>query len=229
MPEERIVKDVPAEEVSFWSSVLETDEFTVHEQHEDDIITLLGTKEDTPATPTPATPPPSVPGSQLAWGSKVSAEFRSKVIACCERLQMTPDFLMAAMAFETGETFSPSARNIASGATGLIQFMPSTAEGLHTTTAALAAMSAVDQLDFVERYLRPHTGKLATIEDTYMAILFPRAIGQLNSFVLFSAPSKAYTQNRGLDANKDGRVTKAEAAAKVQLKLARGSTPAFRA
>ena len=80
MPEERIVKDVPAEEVSFWSSVLETDEFTVHEQHEDNIITLLGTKEDTPATPTPAPPPPSVPGSQLAWGSKVSAEFRSKVI-----------------------------------------------------------------------------------------------------------------------------------------------------
>jgi hypothetical protein len=228
MPEERIVKDVPADDLAFWSSVLQTDGFTVHEQHEDDIITLLGIKDDAPVNPAPQNPPP-LAGTGLAWGAKVNAEFRSKVVACCGRLQMNPDFLMAAMAFETGETFSPSARNVTSGATGLIQFMPSTAESLHTTTAALAAMSAVDQLDFVERYLKPFTGRLATIEDTYMAILFPRAIGQPNSFVLFGAPSVAYRQNRGLDADKDNRVTKAEAAAKVQQKLARGSAPALRA
>jgi hypothetical protein len=58
---------------------------------------------------------------------------------------------MAAMAFETGETFSPSIKNKASGATGLIQFMRSTAKGSGTTTAALAEMTAVDQLDFVEK------------------------------------------------------------------------------
>ena len=38
---------------------------------------------------------------------------------------------MAVMSFETGGTFDPGIRNAAgSGATGLIQFMPSTAAGL---------------------------------------------------------------------------------------------------
>lgn len=41
---------------------------------------------------------------------------------------------MAAMAFESGETFSPSIKNAAgSGAVGLIQFMPSTAKALGTS------------------------------------------------------------------------------------------------
>ena len=45
-----------------------------------------------------------------------------------------PDFLLACMAFESGMSFCSSIRNAASGATGLIQFMPSTARGLGTTT-----------------------------------------------------------------------------------------------
>ncbi len=41
---------------------------------------------------------------------------------------------MAAMAFESARTFSADIVNKASGATGLIQFMPKTAEGLGTWT-----------------------------------------------------------------------------------------------
>jgi hypothetical protein len=59
---------------------------------------------------------------------------------------------MAAMAFETGGSFSPAVPNKAgSGAVGLIQFMPSTAKGLGTSTEALKKMSAVQQLDFVKK------------------------------------------------------------------------------
>lgn len=164
-------------------------------------------------------------GSQIAWGARVSPAFKAKVIQIGNNLGIDPSFLMSAMAFESGQTFSPSVKNAASGATGLIQFMPSIAISLGTTTAELAAMTAEDQLDFVAQYFAPHQNKLSTIEDVYMTILWPAAIGKPNSFVLFSAPSVAYKENAGLDADKDGNVTKEEAAARVRAMLAKGTEP----
>jgi hypothetical protein len=164
--------------------------------------------------------PPAMPA--IAWGAKVSVAFKAKVIKISDSLGIDPNYLMAAMAFESGETFSASVKNAASGATGLIQFMPSTATSLRTSTSALAAMTPEDQLDYVEKYFAPYKNKLNSLEDVYMAILWPAAIGQPNSFVLFSTPSAAYNQNSGLDADNDGNVTKAEAAARVRDKLVKG-------
>jgi hypothetical protein len=177
------------------------------------------------ALPPVADDTPAIP-RQIAWGQLVEPAFKQSLLAMCGRLQVDPNFMMACMAFETGQSFSPSKANSISGATGLIQFMPSTAISLRTTTAELAQMTAVQQLDFVERYFNPHAGKLKTLSDVYMAILFPRAIGQLESFVLFALPTQAYVQNRGLDSNNDGQVTKAEAAAKVQQALITGMAKA---
>ena len=53
-------------------------------------------------------------------------------------------------------------------------------------------------------------------------MVWPKAIGKPASFVLFAAPEKAYQLNRGLDANDDGAVTKAEAANRVQQHLIEG-------
>ena len=164
----------------------------------------------------------------IAWGKKVGAQFKAKVIAISTDLGCDPSHLMSAMAFETGETFSPSIKNPKSGATGLIQFMPDTAKGLGTTTAALAAMSAVDQLDFVKKHLKPFKNKMKSVEDVYMTILLPSAVGKPVSTVLFKKPSKAYDQNKGLDVNKDGEITKAEAAAKVSAKLVKGMDKSLR-
>jgi hypothetical protein len=83
-------------------------------------------------------------------------------------------------------------------------------------------MSAVDQMDYVEKYFDPYKNRLETIEDVYMAILWPAAIGKANSFVLFGKPSAQYDRNSGLDTDKDGNVTKEEAAAIVQAKLRKG-------
>src|SRR3546814_20398544 len=70
------------------------------------------------------------------------------------RLGTKPEYLMAVMSFETGGSFSPAqANNAGSGATGLIQFMPNTAAGLGTRTAAFAQMSSVEQLQYVAQYL----------------------------------------------------------------------------
>jgi hypothetical protein len=135
---------------------------------------------------------------------------------------------MACMAFETGETFSPSIRNGAgSGATGLIQFMPSTARGLGTSTDALAGMTAVQQLDYVKKYFQSYKGRLKTLEDVYMAILYPAAIGKDKDSTLFAEGTTAYRQNSGFDANRDGKITPAEVSAKVREKYAKGQQAGF--
>jgi peptidoglycan hydrolase-like protein with peptidoglycan-binding domain len=166
--------------------------------------------------------------TSLAWGAKVSAEFRNEVFALCQRQQLVPDYLMACMAFETAETFRPDIRNAAgSGATGLIQFMPTTARGMGTTTEALAGMTAVQQLAWVEAYFKPYRGRLKSLSDHYLAILWPAAIGRAESSVLWDRATRptTYRQNLGLDANRDGIITKGEAAARVQGKLDKGLLP----
>lgn len=176
---------------------------------------------------TPGRPPsPGGQDARIAWGAHVSAAFRQKVIAIAARLEMDPNHLMAIMAFETGRSFDPSETNRAgSGATGLIQFMPATARALGTSTAALSRMSAIDQLDFVEAYLAPYAGQMKDLASAYMAVLYPRAIDKASGHVLFRKGSKAYKLNRGLDADGNGQVTKAEASAKVAALLAEGLRP----
>ncbi|HJX91556.1 MAG TPA: penicillin-insensitive murein endopeptidase [Pyrinomonadaceae bacterium] len=154
---------------------------------------------------------------------KTSEAFKQKLIQIAADLKVNPNFLAAVMSFESGETFSPSIKNAAgSGAVGLIQFMPPTAKTLGTSTAALAAMSAEDQLDFVAKYFRQFKRPLLTIEDVYMAVLMPSAIGKGSDFALFKKPSKAYDQNKGLDINQDGVITVGEAADRVRKKLGAG-------
>ena len=162
----------------------------------------------------------------IVWGAKVSRDFLAGVKSLCEALGWGPshaEWLMACIAFESGETFSPSVRNAAgSGAVGLIQFMPSTAKGLGTSTQGLAEMSAVDQLAAVREYFRPYARRIASLSDMYMAILLPSAVGKPDDAKLFWEGA-AYRQNSGLDANHDGVITKAEATAKVAAKLTRGA------
>ena len=171
---------------------------------------------------------------QIAWGAKVSVTFIDRVKWIVDTLEIgfgTVDGtnkLMSCIAFESGRTFKANVRNMAgSGATGLIQFMPSTARKLGTTTTALAAMTAEDQLNFVYKYFEPYKGKLKTINDIYMAILWPRAVGKPDDHVLWTkakAPT-TFRQNAGLDYNKDGTITKGEASRKVAKLLYEGLEP----
>lgn len=179
--------------------------------------------------PVPVTPAPapaevtSVP--KMAWGAKVSATFRARVAWIATTLALDVNWIMACIAWESGESFSASKKNMAgSGATGLIQFMPSTAADLGTTTAKLAKMTAEDQLNYVYKYFRlmiKQHGPIKSIEDCYMAILWPAAVGKPLTYHLFTSQVQ-YRQNSGLDTNKDGVITKYEAAAHVREKLAKG-------
>jgi hypothetical protein len=138
--------------------------------------------------------------------------FISKVKRISVWLGIDPNWLMACMHFETAGTMSPSITNSV-GATGLIQFMPSTALGLGTTTALLREMSNVDQLDWVYKYLKPHASKISSFVDLYLAIFFPAAMGKPSDYVLQTkslSASRIASQNPAFDLNKDRKITKAE-------------------
>lgn len=162
----------------------------------------------------------------LAWGAKVSDAFILKVIDICEKFgweyNQASD-LMSCMAFESGESFSPSIKNAAgSGAVGLIQFMPDTARGLGTSTDELSRMTPEEQLDVVAEYFQPYARRIKTRADMYMAILLPSMIGKPGNSKLFIKGTVAYRQNMGLDFDKDGAVTKDECAALIDKKYKRG-------
>lgn len=150
----------------------------------------------------------------------VTPEFLREVEAMAERLGTKPEFLLAVMSFETGGTFDTGVRNaVGSGATGLIQFMPATAGELGTSTDALARMSPVEQLEYVERYFnnRSSPGDLGTLEGVYTTVLYGSPRPDPGS-VLFDSGA-AYSQNAGLDLDGDGRITAGEATAKVRERI----------
>lgn len=157
----------------------------------------------------------------------LSPQFVAKVDQMAQRLGTQPDYLLQVMDFETGGTFDPAIRNKAgSGATGLIQFMPETARRLGTTTEKLARMTPEQQLDYVERYFAPYTGKLTSLQDTYMAVLYPKAIGKSAQQPLFAKGSQAYAQNAGLDTARKGVVTVGDAVRAVGRFAGRMLSPA---
>lgn len=164
----------------------------------------------------------------LVWGQKVDDAFIAKVRTICKRLGFDPNWLMAVMAYETQWTLSPSARNKSSGstATGLIQFVEKTARGLGTTTEKLARMSAVEQLDYVERYFEPYSGRISNLGDCYMAVLWPAAMGRLDSYVMWERGTgpyqEQYNANKHLDINGDGKITRGEASSVVVQSLENG-------
>lgn len=161
----------------------------------------------------------------LSWGAKVSPAFNDAVVKLCHGFRWSsshPSWLMACMAFESAETFRADIQNAAgSGATGLIQFMPSTAHGLNITIPELGLMTPIAQLEYVRRYFAPYARRINSLADMYMAILLPKYVGQPDSSVLFSG-GIAYRQNSGLDNDHDGKITKAEAAALVTAKYIKG-------
>lgn len=161
----------------------------------------------------------------IAWGAKVSDVFRERVWWIADTLAFNPDWIMSVIAWETGRTFSASVKNKAgSGATGLLQYMPATAKALGTTTAAMAAMTAEDQLRYAYKYWLPWAGKIGSLSDLYATVIWPRAVGKADDYIVFDGRqgSIAFRQNAGFDTNKDKIVTKAEMSAKLYSTLAEG-------
>lgn len=139
------------------------------------------------------------------------AAFLAKVAEISAKLGINPDWLMIVMKMESG--INHLAVNAMTGATGLIQFMPATAAGLGTSTAALRSMTNVEQLDYVYKYFKPYAGRFFAVTDLYTVTFFPVALGKPDSYVLETSSIHADTiarQNPVFDLNKDQKITYGE-------------------
>jgi hypothetical protein len=159
--------------------------------------------------------------------------FAQKLVEMCDRLGFDPNNLLSVMSVETAGTMDPAIENtvapfkkkdgsIDGYATGLIQFIPSTARALGTTTETLKHMSAVEQLQYVERFFKLN-GTAGNIRrnvpgDYYMAVFMPAFVGAPADKVLGrvgdgSAVSKGltydavYQSNKGFDRGHHGYFT----------------------
>lgn len=139
---------------------------------------------------------------------------RKALVQVANRLGMNPDYLVSAMKFESG--LNEKAINKTSGASGLIQFMPSTAKNLGTTIDAIRKMSKTEQLVYVEKYFQSHAGKLKNLRDVYAAIFYPAAIGKSDDFVIANEGSAVYSQNQVFDKAGKGFITVKDITAPIQ-------------
>lgn len=115
--------------------------------------------------------------------------------------------------FHAESRVNPKAYNGATGATGLIQFMPATAKGLGTTTAYLKTLTATQQLDWVYKYFLPYKGRLNSYFDVYLVVFFPAAIGKADTWIMQTSklsPEIIAKQNPAINIIKDGKITVAE-------------------
>jgi hypothetical protein len=136
--------------------------------------------------------------------------FEQGVRKVSHKLEIPPEWLMAVMHAES--KFDAAVKNHkGSGATGLIQWMPATAKDFNTTVQQLGHLNHVQQLEYVYKYLdqkrRAHAKEYETLTDLYLAILYPRAMSEEYCYTMYADPSEAYKLNKGLDQDKDGRVT----------------------
>lgn len=141
----------------------------------------------------------------------LQSEFSKKVSEVANRLQIDPNWLMQVMYSES--RLKPSAVNPYNGASGLIQFIRSTATALGTSLDAIRQMSALDQLDYVYKYYLPYKGKMKSYYDVYAVTFFPAMIGKPDTWVLQTSKLPASLiakQNPVIDINKDGKITIAE-------------------
>lgn len=150
--------------------------------------------------------------------------FARALVNMARGLGLDPNVIAGVMSAESG--LRPEAVNPNGGATGLIQFMPSTAAALGVTTSMLRSMSAVQQLEYVRRFFAPHASRIQSVGDYYMAVFMPAFVGKPSSFVLGEKGSteiiaglskgKIYEQNAGLDLDKDGKITVGDVTRKIE-------------
>ncbi len=168
---------------------------------------------------------------------KTTPSFRDRLVSLAEEFGIDPNWIASVISFESAGTF---AADVTFGggryrgsqdnakAVGLIQFTNVALDamkrrGAAVTKAELAAMSAEEQLEWVRIYLQTVLGsrRMMSLDDVYMAVFAPSAVGKSDSTVLYSEPSASYTANKVLDANGDGHITRAEACAQVRSIYAR--------
>lgn len=133
-------------------------------------------------------------------------EFIKKVFIIADKLDMNPNWILAIMYKECG--FDAHAVNSDTNATGLIQFIPSTAKGLGTSVEEIKKMDAITQLDYVYKYFLPYVKYINTYGDAYCAVFYPKALGKDDDYEL--GGHDVASVNKGVDLNQDDVITVGE-------------------
>lgn len=156
----------------------------------------------------------------------LTKDFVDKVKDIAKKVNCDYRDLLGVMNSESG--LDPTARNRHSGAIGLLQFTGIAIKdlnqvyGMNLTKDKIANMSAMEQLDLVEKYLlrsksfKFNSGEKLDSADLYAIVYRPAFAGK--NVIATKNDGKTYSQNRGLDLDKDGMITRQDLAMAVQRK-----------
>ena len=163
----------------------------------------------------------------------ISHEFHTKLMKLADELNCTYEDLITVMNFESGLDPNEGAGSKYKPV-GLIQFTSNTIEALNQkyslnlTKEAVAKMSAEEQIDLVEKYLkmckesapRVRNKKKLDAADLYSLIILPARAGKDILCQEGEKNSKGkllnyYESNKGIDVSNDGVITRADVLAKL--------------
>ena len=170
-------------------------------------------KSSPPPPPLPVKPPPMTdPRSGLLSDGSLDPAFRERGLEIATELGIEPGYFFAVMGFETSWTLRADIKNPRSSATGLIQWLESSARLQGTSTAELARMSALEQLEQVRAYYLRQRDDWSDLDpaDCYLAVFAPKFVGAPDDRAAYVSPSKSYTDNRELDRDGNGTITVGE-------------------
>jgi len=112
-------------------------------------------------------------------GVKNKLAFIYAVKSLSYKVNIPYEDLLIVMSFESG--IKPTSKNPLSGAYGLFQLTPTTAEGLGISREKLYKSDEYKQLDYFEKYLKYHgLEKIKTFGDLYMIIYLPSWVNKPN-------------------------------------------------
>lgn len=162
--------------------------------------------------------------------SQQSPDFMRKLGETAARLGTNPDYLLNVFARES--SLNPNAYN-PSGGTGLFQLMPMHANKLglpggpnnkDTFRRAVQSLGAEGQLDLFYRYITEIVG-VQNFKDqasAYASVFMPKYVNASPDSVVARSGTRNYSQNTGLDRNKDGVITKRELGLEAEGALGAG-------
>lgn len=149
--------------------------------------------------------------------SKFTKEDRKKIREICKKQGIKTKWLYKIFKIESGGNPTAVNKNAykkgilirkGSGATGLIGFLPSTANYLGTDTSTLKKMTVLQQLHYVDKYLTKikNKYKIRNGLDLYFSIFRPEAIGKPDDFIVGHKNSNV-TKGNPVFMNKDSTIT----------------------
>lgn len=126
--------------------------------------------------------------------------FLKKIIYISNQLDIHPNWLMDVINHETAGTFSSKIKNTSSSATGLIQFMDTTARGTFgLNNSGKISTDPIRQLDYVYAYLKRFKGdkKINSVSELYLLVFTPGYFGKPDSFKIKDSYVESNPKNFG--------------------------------